>query len=104
MRSWKRKRERPRRTRASRTFLGHRGRSHFHHPRGGRRGRGRGGFHRGPWEQSQDGDAVTMQAPFEGSAPDRQLAPSAPVNESNEKEEMVAFEYTDELVAIMNMD
>jgi len=46
---------------------------------------------------------VTMQAPFEGSAPERHLAPSAPVNESYEKEEMVAFEYTDELVAIMNM-
>jgi len=47
---------------------------------------------------------VTMQAPFEGDVPDRHFVPSAPVNEPNEvEEEVVVFEYTDELVAIMNM-
>lgn len=40
-----------------------------------------------------------MEAPFEGGN-DRQFEPSAPVNEPNEGD---AFEYTDELVSIMNM-
>jgi len=47
---------------------------------------------------------VTMQVPFEGDSPQRQFEPSAPVNESNVvRQEAVSFEYTDELVAIMNM-
>jgi len=54
---------------------------------------------------------VTMEAPFEGGA-DRQFAPSAPVNQQNDDdvdsvdpvvEPVMAFEYTEELVSIMDM-
>jgi len=101
----------------------HGGRGWRGHGRGrrcgrGRRGRGgrgcgrRGGFGRGPWQEAQDGGAVTMEAPFEGGAPNRQFVPSAPVNQPNIDEAaevesvddpVVAFEYTEELVSILNM-
>lgn len=58
---------------------------------------------------------MTMEAPFEGGA-DRQFAPSAPVNQQNDDdvdsvdpvvdpvvEPVMAFEYTEELVSIMDM-
>lgn len=53
---------------------------------------------------------MTMEAPFEGGAPNRQFVPSAPVNQPNEADQVesvddpvVAFEYTEELVSILNM-
>lgn len=56
---------------------------------------------------------MTMEAPFEGDDR-RQFEPSAPVNQANDEgsemdytdqllAEVDAFEYTEELVAIMNM-
>jgi hypothetical protein len=66
----------------------------------GHRARGRGGVGHGPWHQMDFDGASTMEMPFEGGY-DRQFVPSAPVNAQND--EVAAFEYTEEMVAIMQM-
>jgi len=50
---------------------------------------------------------MSTEASFENGVLDRQFMPSAPLNEANdvssEMDESAAYQYTEELVSIMNM-